>query len=311
MATALSASRRRRGRDAIQPSTPASPPRTSRSRNRFQHGLLVGLLTLLAVLVAVAFALPAIWMLLGSLRPGSQVIESVSPLGWQTLIPDTWTLDNYRALFFELRFGRSMINSLFVALASVLIGLALSVPAAYALTVLRFRGREFLFALLVIGFMIPFEAIAIPLAQVFTQWHLNNSYLGLILPGIGNGLAIFNLRQFFLGIPGSLREAAVIDGASDFRIMTRIYVPLSVTSLINSGLLIFLAQWSSYLWPLLIVSDESKQVAPIAIARTYTDTEFNFGQMFGGALLISIVPAVLLLFLQRFFAATIASSGEK
>jgi ABC-type glycerol-3-phosphate transport system permease component len=81
--------------------------------------------------------------------------------------------------------------------------------------------------------------------------------------------------------------------------------------LINSGLLIFLAQWSSYLWPLLIISDEAKQVAPIAIARTYTDTSFNFGQMFGGALLISIVPAVLLFLLQRFFAQSIATSGEK
>ncbi|MFC7622430.1 carbohydrate ABC transporter permease [Microlunatus sp. GCM10028923] len=282
-----------------------------RSKGRFQAGLLITLLTVLAVIVALLFALPALWMLFGSLRPGSQVIESVSPLSWRTLIPDLWTLDNYRALFGELRFGQSMANSLLVAFASVIIGLAISVPAAYALTVLRFRGREFIFALLVIGFMIPFEAIAIPLAQFFTSWHLNNSYLGLILPGIGNGLAIFNMRQFFRGIPTSLREAAVIDGASDFRIMTRIYVPLSVTTLINSGLLIFLGQWSSYLWPLLIISEEAKQVAPIAIARTFTDTEFNFGQMFGGALLISVVPAVLLLFLQRFFAATIASSGEK
>jgi ABC-type glycerol-3-phosphate transport system permease component len=292
---------------------PAATPvvRSAQPRRRFQSLLLVVLLTVLAAAVAVLFVLPALWMLLGSLRPGSEVIESVTPLGWQTLIPDTWTLDNYRALFFELRFGRSMANSLLVAFASVIIGLALSVPAAYALTVLQFRGREVVFSLLVIGFMIPFEAIAIPLAQFFTAWHLNNSYIGLILPGIGNGLAIFNLRQFFRGIPLSLREAAVIDGASDFRIMSRIYVPLSVTTVINSGLLIFLGQWSSYLWPLLIISEESKQVAPIAIARTFTDTEFNFGQMFGGALLISVVPAILLLFLQRFFATTIANSGEK
>jgi putative chitobiose transport system permease protein len=276
-----------------------------------QHKLMIALLTVLAIGVAATFTLPALWMLLGSLRPGSQVIESVSPLSWHTLIPNTWTLENYTTLFGELRFGTSMANSLLVAFASVIIGLALSVPAAYALTVLHFRGREFVFSLLVIGFMIPFEAIAIPLAQLFTDWGLNNSYVGLILPGIGNGLAIFNMRQFFQGIPVSLREAAVIDGASDLRIMTRIYVPLSVTTLINSGLLIFLAQWSSYLWPLLIISDEAKQVAPIAIARTYTDTSFNFGQMFGGALLISIVPAVLLFLLQRFFAQSIATSGEK
>ena len=278
---------------------------------RPQQVLLTVLLTVLAVLTAVVFILPGLWMLLGSLRPGNQVIESVSPLGWHTLIPTSWTLDNYAALFGELRFGRSMANSLLVSFASVLLGLLISVPAAYALSVLRFRGREVVFAFLVVGFMIPFEAIAIPLAQFFTDWHLNNSYVGLILPGIGNGLAIFNMRQSFRGVPASLREAAFIDGASDLRIMTRIYVPLNVTTMINSALLIFLAQWSSYLWPLLLISNENTQVAPIAIARTYTDTQVNFGQMFGGTLLISVVPAVLLLFLQRFFARSIATSGEK
>ncbi|WP_298802231.1 carbohydrate ABC transporter permease [uncultured Pseudokineococcus sp.] len=269
------------------------------------------LLTLLAAVIGVAFLLPAVWMLLGSLRPGSEVIGSVSPLSWRTLVPDTWTLDNYGALFGQLGFGRSLANSLLVALVSVLLGLALSVPAAYALTVLRFPGREGVFALLVVGFMVPFEAIAIPMAQLFTQWHLDNTYVGLILPGIGNGLAIFNLRQFFRGVPSSLREAAIVDGAGEFRIMTRLYVPLSTTALINSALLIFLGQWSAYLWPLLLVSDQEKQVAAIAIARTFSDTEFNFGQMFGGALLISVVPAVLLLLLQRYFATSIASSGEK
>jgi len=289
-------------------STGALPESRRRSPGRWVG---TALLTVLAAAIGVAFLLPAVWMLLGSLRPGSEVIGSVSPLSWRTLVPDTWTLDNYVALFADLGFGRSLVNSLLVALVSVLLGLALSVPAAYALTVLRFPGREGVFALLVVGFMVPFEAIAIPMAQLFTQWQLDNTYLGLILPGIGNGLAIFNLRQFFRGVPASLREAAIVDGAGDFRIMTRIYVPLSVTALINSALLIFLGQWSAYLWPLLLVSDQEKQVAAIAIARTFSDTEFNFGQMFGGALLISVVPAILLLLLQRHFATSVASSGEK
>lgn len=269
------------------------------------------LLLVLGAATALLFIFPALWMLLGSLRPGSQVIESVTPLSWHTLIPDQWTLENYRALFVEMRFGRSMANSLLVSLVSVVVGLVLSVPAAYALAVLRFRGREFIFSLLVIGFMVPFEAIAIPLAQLFTQWGLNNTYVGLILPGIGNGLAIFNLRQFFLAVPSSLREAAVIDGAKEHSIMTRLYVPLSVTPLINSGLLIFLAQWSAYLWPLLLISQDRMQVAAIALARSYSDTQFNFGQMFAGALVISVIPALLLLVLQRFFAKSISASGEK
>jgi ABC-type glycerol-3-phosphate transport system permease component len=166
-----------------EPSTDA--PRTvvaRRSKGRFQAGLLITLLTLLAVIVALLFALPALWMLFGSLRPGSQVIESVSPLSWRTLIPDVWTLDNYRALFGELRFGQSMANSLLVAFASVIIGLAISVPAAYALTVLRFRGREFVFALLVWMLLVlqreslaPFYATALLLVinQISPRYRLD------------------------------------------------------------------------------------------------------------------------------------------
>jgi len=269
------------------------------------------LLGLLAALVGLLFVLPAIWMLLGSLRPGSDVIGSVSPLSWNTLIPDVWTLDNYASLFGPLRFGQALMNSLIVGFASVALGLAISIPAAYALSVFRFPGRELVFAVLVVGFMIPFEAIAIPLAQIFTQWHLDNTYIGLILPGIGNGLAIFNLRQFFLGIPPELHEASRVDGASEFRTMTQVYLPLSVTPVINSALLIFLAQWSAYLWPLLVVSDDNIQVAAIALSRTFSDTSFNFGQMFGGALVISLIPAVLLLVLQRYFTQSVATKGLK
>jgi len=269
------------------------------------------ILGVLAGLVGLLFLLPAIWMLLGSLRPGGDIIGSVSPLSWNTLIPDVWTLDNYAALFGPLRFGQAMMNSLIVAFASVVLGLVITIPAAYALSVFRFPGRELVFAVLVVGFMIPFEAIAIPLAQIFTQWHLDNTYIGLILPGIGNGLAIFNLRQFFLGVPGELHEAARVDGASELRTMTQVYLPLSVTPVINSALLIFLAQWSAYLWPLLVVSDEKIQVAAIALSRTFSDTSFNFGQMFGGALVISVIPAVLLLVLQRYFTQSVATKGLK
>ncbi|GAB3556039.1 carbohydrate ABC transporter permease [Spelaeicoccus albus] len=290
--------------------TTALPQRRSGSRRR-QRILMTVLLTILAVAVSVLFVLPAVWMLFGSLAPGNSVISNVSPLSWHTLIPRKWTLSNYRELFGALGFLRPMFNSLFVTFASVAIGLALSAPAAYALAVVRFRGREVIFSLLVIGFMIPFEAIAIPLAHVFTDWNLDNTYVALILPGIGNGLAIFNMRQSFLGVPASLREAAVIDGASDFRILSRIYIPLNGTTMINSGLLIFMGQWTAYLWPLLIVSSDSKQIAAVALARTYTSSLFDFGQLFAAALVISIVPAVVLFVLQRHFSISIATSGER
>jgi putative chitobiose transport system permease protein len=267
--------------------------------------------TILAALVGLVFIVPAIWMFLGAFRPGNDVIDKVTPLSWNTLWPDVWTLDNFVELLGPLGFDRGLMNSLIVCAVSVAVGLTVSALAAYGFAVLRFPGREAIFALVVIGFLIPFEAIAIPLAQVFGQIGLTNTYLGLILPGIGNGLAIFNLRQFFLGVPPSIREAAVLDGASEWTILRKLYVPLATPALINSALLIFLTQWGAYLWPLLVAPDPALEVAPIALSKTFTLQTSNFGQNFAGALLISLVPALLMFVLQRYFTKSVAHTGSK
>lgn len=278
---------------------------------RQQVVLFKFLWTLLAAMVGLVFILPALWLFLGAFRPGNDVIDKVTPLSWTTLFPDVWTLDNFVQLLGPLGFDRGLLNSLIVCFFSVVIGVVVSAVAAYGLGVLQFRGRNLLFAVIVIGFLIPFEAIAIPLAQIFSTVGLTNTYAGLILPGIGNGLAIFNLRQYFMGIPPSLREAAVLDGASDWGILRRIYVPLAMPALINSALLIFLTQWGAYLWPLLVAPDPDMQVAPIALSKTFTLQTSNFGQNFAGALLISVVPALIMFILQRFFTRSIADTGNK
>lgn len=267
--------------------------------------------TIFAAIVAFLFFIPALWVFLGAFRPGNAIIDAVSPLSWNTFWPDVWSLENFVELLGPLGFSRGLLNSLIVCAASVVLGLTVSALAAYGFSAIRFPGREFLFALVVIGFLIPFESIAIPLAQIFNSAGLNNTYIGLILPGIGNGLAVFNLRQYFLGIPPSIREAARIDGASEFTILTRMYIPLSGPALINSALLIFLTQWGAYLWPLLIAPDPALQVAPIALSKTFTLQTSNFGQNFAGALLISVIPALLMFLMQRFFSQSVAHSGVK
>ncbi|WP_214613906.1 carbohydrate ABC transporter permease [Bifidobacterium longum] len=235
----------------------------------------------------------------------------MNPLSWNSLFPSEYSMNNYITLLFERGFARNLLNSAIVCIGSVALGLVLSLMAAYALAVLKFPGRNLLFAIVIVGFMVPFEAVAIPLSSLFTDWGLANTFLGLILPGIGNGLAIFNLRQFFLGIPVSYREAAKIDGASEIRILFQIYAPISVPALINTGLLIFLAQWSSYLWPLLMVNTSDMQVAAVSLASTFGERGVDYGQNFAGALMLALVPAILMLVFQRYFAAGSSSSGEK
>ncbi len=292
--------------------TPGAAPGNAQPARQHQRssGATV-VLTVIAVVMGTAFVLPAIWILIGSFRPNLEILTTMSPLSWHTIIPTEVTLENYRRLLFDSGFSRALINSFVVCLVSVLAGLLMSAMAAYALSVFRFPGRNVVFAVIVISFMIPFEAIAIPLAQQFTGWGLGNTYVGLILPGIGNGLAIFNLRQYFLGIPTSYREAAMLDGASEPRILFSLYLRLSGPALTNSALLIFLGQWTAYLWPLLIVSDNDLQLAPVALAGTFGEHAADYGQNFAGTILLALVPALSMFVLQRFFGRLSIGSGEK
>lgn len=286
------------------------PPLAAKRMRRKKLNRPPVLATAIAIVVSMVFILPALWILVGSLRPSGEIFSSLYPLSWDILVPSSLSLDNYFGLLAS-GFGRALLNSAIVCLASVVLGVAVVALASYALAVLRFPGRSFAFGFVVISFMVPFEAIAIPLSQQFSDWNLTNTMIGLILPGVGNGLAIFNLRQYFLGIPDSLREAAKLDGASEPRTLWSVYLPNSGPALVNSALLIFLGQWTAYLWPLLVVSDPELQLAPVALAKTFSEHTSDFGQNFAGAILLSLVPALLMFGLQRFFGGLSMTSGEK
>lgn len=263
-----------------------------------------------AVVIGVLFALPLLWVLAGSLRPGDHVLASLDDLSWRSLIPTDATLDNYVTLF-QGDFGRAVLNSVAVAAVTVALGLLVSASAAFALSVFEFRGRGLLFAVILLSFMIPFDAIAIPLSSLFRAWDLQNTYAGLILPGIGNGLAIFLLRQFFLAVPKELVEAARMDGLSWWGVFRRIHLPLSRPALIAAGLTLFTFQWQSYMWPLLVGTEPAKQLGPIALGTLQGQMVVDYGQVFAAAVVLTAIPLIVLLRLQRHFTQSIASSGLK
>jgi putative chitobiose transport system permease protein len=266
--------------------------------------------TLIAVVIGLLFVLPLLWVLGGSLRPGSEVLAGLGDLSWRSLVPTDATLDNYVTLF-RGDFGRAVLNSVLVASLTVGIGLLLSASAAFALAVFHFRGRGLVFAVILLSFMIPFDAIAIPLSSAFRAWDLQNTYAGLVLPGIGNGLAIFLLRQFFLSVPRELVEAARIDGLGWWGIFRRVHLPLSRPALIGAGLTLFTFQWQSYMWPLLIGTEPGKQLGPIALGTLQGQMVVDYGQVFAAAVVLTVIPLVVLLRLQRHFTRSIASSGLK
>ena len=264
--------------------------------------------TMLSIAVAVAFALPVAWVIISSLRPERDILAHLSPLNWEAFIPSEITLDNYTGLV-QSGFMQGVVNSILVAGITIVLGLLVCAPAAFALSALRFPGRNLIFALLVVSFSVPFDILAIPLAQLVRGWGLSNTIIALVLPGIGNGFAIFLLRQFFLAIPTSLVEAARVDGASWLRVLFQIYLPMSRSVLVGAGLIIFTFQWQAYLWPLLAATASDAQLAPTRLAALSSLYDANTGQVLAGAAVLAVIPAIVLLVFQRYFVLSTSTSG--
>jgi putative chitobiose transport system permease protein len=286
---------------------PAAAGAGRRPRNRWVHRLSIAVL---GWIVALLFVLPLWWTVASALRPQAETFKTLSPISIWTIIPRHIAFGNFSRLFSE-QFGRAMVNSSVVTAGTLILGLAICAAAAFALAVLDFPGRTAIFALMVVSFLIPFDAIAIPLTSIFRDANLQNSYLALVLPGIGNGFAVFLLRGFFQGIPTELAEAARVDGMGWWGIFLRIYLPLSKPALIGAGLILFVFQWQSYLWPLLIAPDPQYRVAPVAIAQLAGEHGVDFGGIFAGAVVTAAVPLAILLFFQRYFTQSLSSSGIK
>lgn len=268
------------------------------------------LLTAAAVLVAVSVFLPLWWVFASSMRPGNSYVENMTPLSWLAFVPIGGDFSNYVALG-SGAFLLGLFNSFLVAGLTILVGLAIAIPAAYALATIEFRGRGIIFSFIIVVAMIPFDAIAIPLSSLFQGWGLSDSYAGLVLPALANGFAIFVLRQFFMGVPSELMDAAEVDGLGRFGTLWRIVLPLSKPALIGAGMMLFLSQWQAYLWPLLIGTSPERQLAPIVLANLSTAFTVDLGQILAGSFVLSLIPMILLLFFQKQYTESLSTTGLK
>lgn len=268
------------------------------------------LLLAAAAISSLAVFLPLWWVFVSSLRPGNSFVQYTSPLSWLAFIPIGGDFSNYTGLL-NGTFALGLLNSFLVAGLTIVFGLAIAVPAAWALASIEFRGRGVVFGFVILVSMIPFDAIAIPLSSLFQGWGLTDSYPGLVLPALANGFAIFVLRQFFLGIPQELTDAAEVDGLGRVATLWRIVMPLSKPALIGAGMMLFLSQWQAYLWPLLIGTSPERQLAPIALANLSTLFSVDLGQILAGSFVLSVIPMILLLFFQKQYTASLSTTGLK
>jgi multiple sugar transport system permease protein len=263
------------------------------------------------LLVCIVFILPLWWALASSLRPLDDIFKYVSPFSWKAFVPDRITWAAYATIFAQKGYGMAVLNSVLVAGATVFLGLVINGFAGYAFAVLRFPGRNILFFLIVLTFLVPFEAIAIPLYTVVRSIGWLDTYQGLIGPGVANGIVIFLFRQFFAQIPRELAESARLEGAGWVTILLRIYLPLSKPVVISAALLIFLFQWESFLWPLIATRSENLKVIQVALAGFEERYVTLWNELFAAAIVAALIPLIILLPLQRFYVQGVTAAATK
>lgn len=257
--------------------------------------VLAGLLTLY----------PPVWMVLASFKTNAEVFKGLGldggSAGW----------DNYVTAFARRPFALYVLNSVLAAAASVLVTIALGVTAAYGFAKFRFRGRELLWVAVLASFMVPLEAIVIPL---FLQVHglgLANSYAGLVLPTALNAVGIFILRQAILGVPDDYLEAARLDGAGEPRILWSVVLPLVLPSIAVVGVLTFNLSWNSFLWPLVVVSDDSLRTLPLGMALFQSSFNTQYGQVMAVSVVGTIPTVLIFVFFQRHMLEGALASGVR
>lgn len=262
------------------------------------------------VLVAGMMIVPFMWMVSTSLKsPGTEF--SYPP----QILPTQLDLTNYQTLFLNLPFGRYFINTLVITLVTVAGQLLICSLAAYGFARLNFMGRDTIFVLYLTTMMIPFQITLIPLYLIITQLGWVNTYQGLIVPGISSAFGIFLLRQSFLNIPRDYQDAARIDGASEWAIFSRIFLPLNGPTLATLGVFAFMGTWTDLIWPLLIARTEDMRTLELGLAyfnaRPNAFLQPNWPLLMAGSVVVMLPVLIVYIVAQRYFVQGIALSGVK
>ncbi len=284
--------------------TPLVSPSIAERQPRWGQRPLRNLLYLPLVLIAVITAIPFLAMILLALRPAG--IVTLRRIFWST----AFTFENFRQVFAGATMARWIANSLVYALVSVVVVLFLASMAGYAFAKKKFWGKEALFWSFIAMLMVPTQATIIPLFILIAKLNGVDTLWGLIVPTLANAQAVFLLRQFILGIPDELIEAAKLDGASEFRIYAQIILPLAAPILATLAIFVFLWHWNDFLWPLIVSQSDSTRTLTVGLATLQSLTPSTSTIMAAAA--ISFVPNLLIFLLfQRYLVDSIATTGLK
>ena len=277
-------------------------PKTMKKR------LGTGLFYLSVTLLAVVTLLPFAWMLSSSFK-SAETIRTL-PIRW---IPEHPSLEGYRQVFqmTSFSFPRAAFNSLFLALMCTAVSVVSASMAAFIFAKVPFKGSGKLFGLFLATMMIPGTVTMVPNYIILRYLHLLDTFTGLILPSLSNAFGVFLMRQFYLGIPNELSEAARIDGLSEYGIWARIVLPLAKPAIATLCIFTFVNTWNDYMGPLIYLTSDLNKTIQVGLRRFIQAYTADYNLIMAASLCSLIPVTIVFLFLQRYFIEGIATTGLK
>ncbi|MCY7420012.1 MAG: carbohydrate ABC transporter permease [Chloroflexi bacterium] len=250
---------------------------------------------------------PFLWMILGSLKPPADFLRNPP-----TFLPSTVTTDSYGRLFEQLDFPRFFFNSSVIALA-VTVGTLIFCPMlGYALAKLPWTGKRVVMGVVLATLMVPAGITIIPNFILMSNLGLVNTYPGLILPFLAGPFGVFLMRQFMLGIPDELLEAARMDGANELRVFWSVVMPIATPILATLGILTFLGNWNSFIYPLVMAQEPQMYTLPVALATFATGQyQADHGMLMAGSVILVVPVLIVFILFQRWITEGIATTGLK
>ncbi|MDE0672306.1 MAG: carbohydrate ABC transporter permease [Caldilineaceae bacterium SB0662_bin_9] len=282
------------------PALKPAPHITSPWRN-LRQGILhvfLGFMTIVALF-------PFVWMVFASFKPFKELVQS------KALLPINWTTENYTEILTRVNFEVAVANSIYSAVTVTVITLLTSSALGFIFAKYRFWGKEYLFILLLSTMMVPFAVVLVPLYITIGDLNLVNKLWGFIITGLWSTFGVFLMRQFMEVIPYEYLDAARIDGASEWRIFFTIIIPLSTSPMAALGIFAFLANWDSFLWPLVVLNTPDKQTLPLLLAGLRSIYWARYDMWSAGSVMTTVPIILVYAFASKYFIRGMALTGIK
>ncbi|MGN7357251.1 carbohydrate ABC transporter permease [Paenibacillus sp. SAF-054] len=280
-----------------------------RSQRRKKISFNQWLLTIVLFLGSFVMIVPFLWMLVTSFDWAARLHITFPPRLW----PEEPSIRTFEVAFTSIKMLRYITNSIVVSVGVIVISALSALLSGYALSKLRFKGSNIVLLLALSTMMIPFEMTMIPQYLLFSKLGLVDNYLAFYLPALNYAFGTFLAKAFFDQLPTTLREAAILDGAKEVSVFSRVYLPLCTPIIATMVILLFLGVWNDMLWPLLILKKATKYTIQIGLAMfTYNNGIDKQPSIIMAATTVSLIPVVVVyMFLQRYIIESIALSGIK